>query len=68
MTATIRREVEPALGDRYRRARRNANLALLDQGEADTARGLPEACPYAFADLLADEWWPKNRHGLSDDD
>jgi hypothetical protein len=27
---------------------------------------LPDACPYALDELLADEWWPVNRHGLSD--
>jgi DNA-binding PucR family transcriptional regulator len=66
MSATIQREVEPALPDRYRRARRKAELALLDHGEADAARELPAACPYGLADLLADEWWPANRHGLTD--
>ncbi|HYZ25805.1 MAG TPA: DUF29 domain-containing protein [Geminicoccaceae bacterium] len=66
MTATIRREVAPALADCYGRARRKAELALLDHGEADAARALPDACPYALDDLLADEWWPSNRHGLSD--
>jgi Domain of unknown function DUF29 len=68
MTATIRNEVEPALEKRYRRARRKAELALTDQGEKDAARALPAACPYAFDDLIADEWWPANRHGLHDDD
>ena len=67
MTATIRREVEPALSDRHRRARRKAQLALLDHGEAPAARALPADCPYAFDDLLADEWWPANRHGLTDE-
>jgi hypothetical protein len=66
LTATIRREVEPVLAERYRRARRKAELALLDHGESDAARALPDACPYAFDDLLADEWWPVNRHGLTD--
>jgi hypothetical protein len=28
---------------------------------------LPAICPYAFDDLLADEWWPANRHGLADE-
>ena len=67
MTVTIRREVESALPDRYRRARRKAELTLLDLGEAGAARALPDACPYAFDDLLADEWWPANRHGLTDE-
>ena len=68
LTRTIRREVEPGLPERYRQARRNANLALLDHGEKDVACALPQDCPYAFDDLLADEWWPTNRHGLRDDD
>ena len=67
LTRTIRGEVEPRLSDRYRQARRNADLALLDQGEKDAASALPPDCPYAFDDLLADEWWPANRHGLRDD-
>lgn len=66
MTATIRREVELALSDRYRRARRKAELALLDHGEADAVAALPDASPYALDDLLADEWWPMNRHGLTE--
>jgi Domain of unknown function DUF29 len=66
LTATIRNRVEPALPDLYRRSRRNAELALHDHDEADTARALPAGCPYALDDLLADEWWPANRHGLAD--
>jgi hypothetical protein len=67
MTATIRREIEPGLPERYRRGRRNAELALLDHGEKDAARTLPADCPYALDDLMADEWWPVNRHSLRDD-
>jgi Domain of unknown function DUF29 len=68
ITTTIRREVEPALSNRYRRARRKAELALLDHGEKDAAGALPADCPYLFDELIADEWWPANRHGLRDDD
>jgi Domain of unknown function DUF29 len=67
MTPTIRREIEPAVADRYRHARRNAELALLDH-ERDAARALPPSYPYNLDDLLTDEWWPTNRHGLTDDD
>jgi hypothetical protein len=67
LTPTIRGQVEPALADLYRRSRRNAELSLLDHREADAARALPATCPYAFDDLLADEWWPANRHGLLDE-
>jgi hypothetical protein len=55
------------VSERYRRARRKAELALLDHGESAAARALPAACPYAFDHLLADEWWPANRHGLTDE-
>jgi hypothetical protein len=64
ITPAIRNEVEPALADLYRRARRNAEPALLDHGETDAARALPDTCPYALDDLFADEWWPKSPHGL----
>lgn len=66
LTRSIRREVEPGLADRYAGARRDAELALLDHGEKEAARALPADCPYAINELLADEWWPVNRHGLQD--
>jgi hypothetical protein len=66
LTPTIRNQVEPALSELYRRSRRNAELSLLDHEEVEAARALPADCPYAFDDLLADEWWPANRHGLTD--
>jgi DNA-binding PucR family transcriptional regulator len=64
MTPTIRNQVERALSELYRRSRRNGELALLDQGEPEAAGALPADCPYGLDDLLADEWWPSNRHGL----
>jgi DNA-binding PucR family transcriptional regulator len=68
LTATIRREVEPVLETLYRRSLRKAELALAAHGEADAGRALPAVCPYAFDNLLVDEWWPANRHGLTDED
>ena len=68
MTPTIRSHLEPALSTRYRRARRRAELALLDQREKDAALALPADCPYLLDQLTADEWWPANQHGLRDDD
>ncbi len=50
------------------RARRKAARDLAARGEKDAARAFPADCPYAFADLIADEWWPVNRHGLRDED
>jgi len=67
ITATIRLEVEPALAELYDAGRRDAELGLLDYGEREAAKALPATCPYAFDDLLADAWWPANRHGLTDD-
>lgn len=64
MTGTIRREVEPELSKSYRRARRKAELALLDHGEDEAAAALPEDCPYSLSELLDEDWWPSNRHGL----
>ena len=68
MTPTIRRETEPLLSMLYRRARRRVARDLVAQGEKEAARALPADCPYAFDNLIADDWWPVNRHGLRDDD
>jgi hypothetical protein len=67
LTPAIRLEVQRQLSALYAGAKRDAELGLLDYGEADAARALPQDCPYGFADLVADEWWPTNRHGLRDD-
>jgi hypothetical protein len=68
MTPASRREVVPQLAALYRGGRRDAELGLLDHGEKEAARALPADCPYALDDLLAEEWWPVNRHGLPVDD
>ena len=68
MTPTIRRETEPLLSMLYRRARRRAARDLVAHGEKVAARALPADCPYTFDDLVTDEWWPVNGHGLRDDD
>lgn len=68
LTRAIRNELEPELPGMYRRASRKAALALSDHGEMEVARALPGECPYVLDDLLADEWWPANRHGLRDED
>jgi hypothetical protein len=65
LTVTIRRNAKADLAKLYRRARRNAELALLDYGEGKAAEALPDSCPYTLDDLLADEWWPASRHGLN---
>lgn len=67
MTASIRREVEPALANLYRRARSKVELSLIDHRELEAAETLPAACPFGLDDLIADDWWPPNRHGLKDE-
>ena len=68
ITPSIRRETEPSLSKLYGRARRRVTRDLAAHGEKAAARALPADCRYAFDDLIADDWWPANRHGLRDDD
>ena len=62
----IRCDAEAMLSTLYDRARRRVARELASQGEGDAAQALPATCPYGLDDLLADEWWPANRHGLTD--
>jgi hypothetical protein len=66
MTAAMRNEVEPGLAAVYLHARRRANLSLSEHGELDLAELLPKACPYTFDEVLDEDWFPANRHGLID--
>ena len=68
ITPAIRAEVEPMLPKLFARARRKVARDLAAHGEKDAARALPADCPYTLDDLIADEWWPVNRHGLRDED
>ena len=67
MTAAIRHEVEDELPRLYTRARAKAANGLSFHGERDVAQALPDDCPYAFDELLLDDWYPTNRHGIVDD-
>jgi Domain of unknown function DUF29 len=66
MTAAMRQEVEPCLGDAYGRARRVAMLALWEHGEANSAELLPKVSPYTLDQVLDEDWFPINQHGLTD--
>jgi hypothetical protein len=68
LTPTIRRETEPSLTTLYRRARRRVARDLIAHGEKEAAHAMPADCPCRFDDLIADDWWPANRHGLRDED
>jgi Domain of unknown function DUF29 len=54
LTASIRREVEPALPDLYVRARQNAATSLRKHGENAAADALPATCPYTFDQITGD--------------
>jgi hypothetical protein len=57
LTASIRREVEPALPDLYDRARQNAATSLRKQGEHAAADALPTTCRYTL-DQFTGDWLP----------
>ena len=31
------------------------------------AKGLPADCPYTFDQIVSQDWYPANRHGILDD-
>jgi hypothetical protein len=61
LSASLRRKLERALPDLYRRARRDAALALEDYREPKAAACLPATCPYTIEQIIADEWYPPAR-------
>jgi hypothetical protein len=67
ITATLRREVEAELEKTYQQGRRRAEAALMRHGEREAAQALPPACPYSFDQIVGQEWYPANRHGIVDD-
>jgi hypothetical protein len=67
MTASIRRDVEADLAKLFERGRREAAFALRKRAEGDAAAALPIDCPYSFEQMVDQNWYPPNRHGLVDD-
>lgn len=66
LTPTIRQDLETALPQLFTQARRVAVKALLAASEREAADALPSSNPYRLDDLLADDWYPRSRHGLVD--
>jgi hypothetical protein len=64
LTPTIRNELALALPRLFAKARKNVEKELRWHGEADAAADLPAECPYALEELLDEDWYPVNRHGL----
>lgn len=67
LTPALRREVEDDLSPLFARSRRDTAKALRRHGEADAANALPDGCPYTFQQILDQNWYPQNRHGIVDD-
>ena len=67
LTPVLRREVEDDLASLFQRARSSAAKALRRYGEGEAARALPTGCPYSFAQIVDQDWYPRNRHGLVDE-
>jgi hypothetical protein len=68
LTGTLRNDLEAEFASLHRPARKVAVLGLPKYGERDAARALPTECPYALDDILLDDWYPANRHGIVDPD
>ncbi len=66
LTPTTRHDLETVLPQLFAHARRVAAKALLAAGERGAADALPPGNPYRLDDLLADDWYPPSRHGLTD--
>jgi Domain of unknown function DUF29 len=57
LTPTVRREVEAALPELYRRACRDTATSLRKHREEAAADALPASCPYTF-DQITGDWLP----------
>jgi DNA-binding PucR family transcriptional regulator len=66
VTEALRQDLEEQLDRQYLAARRKAALGLRSHGEPEAAAALPDSCPYRLDDILTDEWYPPNRHGVVD--
>jgi Domain of unknown function DUF29 len=66
ITASMYPDVAADLGKLFGRARRDAALSLVKHGERHAAKGLPADCPYTFDQIVSQDWYPANRHGILD--
>ena len=64
LTASIRPDVESDLASLFDRGRQSAAKALRRHGEREAANALPAACPYSFEQIVGQDWYPQNRHGV----
>jgi Domain of unknown function DUF29 len=67
ITASMFPDVAADLDKLFGRARRDAASGMLKHGEQNAARALPKGCPYSLQQILDQDWYPPNRHGLVDE-
>jgi hypothetical protein len=67
MTASLARDARAGLPRTYQQARRRTDATLRRYGEREAAEALPTSCPYSFEQILDQDWYPQNRHGLADE-
>ena len=66
ITASMFPDVAADLDKLFGRARRDAAAGLIKHGEREAANALPQACPYSFEQIVDQDWYPQNRHGVVD--
>jgi hypothetical protein len=66
LTRSLRRVLEDELPVSYRSERDLTARALRLYGEPDAAAALPADCPYTLEQILDPDWFPTNRHGLTE--
>ncbi len=65
LSPTLRRDIEVELAGIYRFARKRAAVQLQRYGEHAAAQSLPDACPYAISQVLAEDWYPDGAEGAN---
>ncbi|MFN4090327.1 MAG: DUF29 domain-containing protein [Alphaproteobacteria bacterium] len=66
VSPTLLHDASAYLPKLYEQARRMAVLGLASHDEDNAILRLPSECPYTLDRLLADDWYPTNRHGVPD--
>ena len=66
ITASMLADIMADLAKLFERGRHEAAFGLRKHGENDAAKALPQACPYRFDQIVDQDWYPANRHGLVD--
>lgn len=66
LTRTLRRSATEEFEHLYAGERPRAARALRLHGEFEAAAALPDTCPYTLEQIFDEDWFPTNRHGLSE--